>query len=113
MAIPKDKRRDFARQVRNIIREEMNRVEPHVRPDWLTTEQVANLLQICSTTLEKARSTGVGPFSGLVYHKIGRSVRYRRTDIEAFMLSKKIPVSKKIHNFSGEMLSSNVREREK
>ena len=83
------------------------------RPVWLTTEQVANLLQICPTTLEKARSTGAGPLSSLPFHKIGRSVRYKKTDIETFMASKKVPVSKKINNFSGEMLGSNVRTQEK
>ena len=108
-----NKERTFDFQIRKIFRDELKRAEVYTRPPSLTTEQVANLLQICPTTLEKARSTGAGPLSSLPFHKIGRSVRYKKTDIETFMASKKVPVSKKINNFSGEMLGSNVRTQEK
>ena len=33
------------------------------RAERLTTEQAANLLKICPTSLEKARSTGLGPLA--------------------------------------------------
>lgn len=51
------------------------------RAEWLTTHQAAHLLQICPTSLEKARSTGLGPLATIPHHKIGRSVRYRRADV--------------------------------
>lgn len=53
--------------------------------DWLTTNQVGRLLQISPSSLEKARSTEIGPFARLHYHKIGRSVRYSRQDVLAFL----------------------------
>jgi len=53
--------------------------------EWLTTNQVARLLQISPSSLEKARSTGSGPLAKLSYHKIGRSVRYLRADVQAFL----------------------------
>jgi hypothetical protein len=56
-----------------------------IQSDWLTTNQVGRLLQISPSSLEKARSTGAGPFARLPYHKIGRSVRYRRHDVQAFL----------------------------
>lgn len=62
--------------------------------DWLTTNQVGRILQISPSSLEKARSTGHGPFAYLPYHKIGRSVRYNRADVEAFLKTMKIAGSR-------------------
>jgi len=47
----------------------------------LTTKQAAEFLQIKETTLEQWRWNGRGPR----YCKIGRSVRYRKADLDAFL----------------------------
>lgn len=45
----------------------------------LVTKQVADLLGISASTLEKARSTGIGNYPP--YIKVGRCVRYRLADV--------------------------------
>ena len=50
----------------------------------LKTGQVAELLQVKETTLEQWRWKGQGP----VFIKVGRLVRYRRDDVEAFTASR-------------------------
>lgn len=47
----------------------------------LTTRQAAEALQVKDTTLEQWRWNGKGP----QFIKVGRSVRYRESDIEAFL----------------------------
>jgi len=56
---------------------------PH--SEWLTTGHVARYLHISPSTLEKARCTGKGEWAGVPYHKIGRSVRYKRSEVTAFI----------------------------
>ena len=53
-------------------------------PALLSTKQVAAILGISSHTLEVARSEG-GKFSEVSYIKMGRSVRYRPSDVEDFV----------------------------
>ncbi|AIQ91364.1 protein of unassigned function [Methylobacterium oryzae CBMB20] len=67
--------------IRSTVEEMLRALSDRDRAEWLTTHQAANLLQICPTSLEKARSTGVGPLATIPHHKIGRSVRYRRADV--------------------------------
>ncbi len=49
----------------------------------LVTKQVADRLGISASTLEKARSTGIGNYPP--YIKVGRNVRYRPADVEAWL----------------------------
>lgn len=49
----------------------------------LTTDEVATWLGIQKCTLEKARSTRLGDYPPFV--RIGRAVRYRRADVEAWL----------------------------
>lgn len=49
----------------------------------LTSDQVASWLGIRRCTLEKARSTRLGDFPP--YIRIGRAVRYRPADVEAWL----------------------------
>ena len=46
-----------------------------------TTEEAAKKMKLAKSTLEAWRSRGGGP----VYIKMGRAVRYRDEDIEAFL----------------------------
>ena len=62
--------------------------------EWLTTNQVARLLQISPSSLEKARCTETGPFASLAYHRLGRSVRYSRQDIQHFLAVSKCAASR-------------------
>ena len=47
---------------------------------YLKTGEAAELLGLSRRTLDRYRVTGAGP----AFHKFGNSVRYRRTDIEAW-----------------------------
>jgi len=47
----------------------------------LTTKEAADLLRIKETTLEQWRWSGRSP----VFVKLGRCVRYRKADLEAFI----------------------------
>lgn len=80
------------RLIRSAVREEIRGITPDSgRAEWLTTEQAANQLQICPTSLEKARSMGRGPLASIPHHKIGRSVRYARADIVAAVARLRVP----------------------
>lgn len=54
---------------------------------YLTTKEVADMLRIAPQTLEKARSTGLGP--QIPFVKVGRAVRYASDDVAAWVESKK------------------------
>lgn len=77
--------------VRSTIRDELCKIADSNRAEWLTTEQAAHLLQICPTSLEKARSLGRGPLASIPYAKIGRSVRYARIDVVATLARLQVP----------------------
>ncbi|MFC3053301.1 helix-turn-helix transcriptional regulator [Kordiimonas pumila] len=49
----------------------------------LTTAQAAQYLRLASSTLNKWRVYGTGP----KFIKLGRAVRYRHTDLDAFLAS--------------------------
>ncbi len=51
----------------------------------LTTPEAASILDISPRTLEKSRSHGDGP----PFYKIGRSVKYRKDEVEAWLASRK------------------------
>ena len=54
--------------------------KPSHEPKWITPE-AANYAGCSPRTLEKLRQTGGGP----VYLKIGRSVLYRKSDLDAWL----------------------------
>lgn len=58
--------------------------------DLLLTEQVAKKLKIKPATLEKARSTGLGDFPPFI--KFGRTVRYQRADVEAWIAAHRVDI---------------------
>ncbi len=49
--------------------------------DLLTTTEAATLLELHPVTLKQYRVDNTGP----AYQKIGRKVRYRRADLEAWI----------------------------
>lgn len=64
------------------------RLAPRAAVDPLLTErQAAELLGVGQTTLQVWRSTRR---YALAYIKVGRLVRYRRSDIEAFLQSRTV-----------------------
>ena len=50
----------------------------------LNTQQAAEYLGLSSSTLAKSRVTGA---YNIPYSKIGKAVRYRKTDLDAFISS--------------------------
>lgn len=55
-----------------------------IAPALLTVAETARYLGVASSTLNNQRSLGVG---GPPYVRVGRSIRYRRTDLEAYIAS--------------------------
>ncbi|WP_370662157.1 helix-turn-helix domain-containing protein [Massilia timonae] len=55
--------------------------------NYLTTKEVASMLRIAPQTLEKARSTGLGP--QIPFVRVGRAVRYASDDVAAWVESNK------------------------
>ncbi|WP_417455909.1 helix-turn-helix transcriptional regulator [Kordiimonas sp.] len=54
-----------------------------VGTDMLTTHEAARLLGLAPSTLNKWRLYGLGPR----FVKLGRAVRYRRPDVDAYLAS--------------------------
>lgn len=50
----------------------------------MSAAEAANAIGLAPSTLAKLRLSGLGP----VYLKLGRRVRYRATDIEAYLQSR-------------------------
>jgi len=55
---------------------------------WLTTKEVAILLQVSTRTIQTYRDQGTIPFS-----QFGREVRYRSEDIQAFLMDHYVKVN--------------------
>lgn len=53
----------------------------HVDPDLLTTEEVARLCRVPESTVRQWRYRGTGPKNA----RIGRGIKYRRSDVVAWM----------------------------
>jgi len=60
--------------------------------DYLTPQEVAAYTKIAVSSLAKARVYG----GGIPFVKIGRSVRYRRADVDAFMAERVITSTSEI-----------------
>ena len=52
----------------------------------LTTIAAADILGLSASTLEKMRVYGTGPF----FLKLGRSVRYRAEDLDAWQVQRRV-----------------------
>ena len=57
--------------------------------EWLTPREVSSEYLFSTSTLAKWRMRDLN----LVYHKIGKFIRYKRSDIEAFLESNKVEVA--------------------
>jgi excisionase family DNA binding protein len=55
-------------------------------PDWLTDDTTAEYLGVSKAALAKWRITGEGP----KYARIGRGIRYRKDDLDDWMLSRRV-----------------------
>ena len=55
-------------------------------PNMMTTAEAAAFLGIAKSTLEKARVFG----TGVCFVKLGRTVRYRRSDLEDYLAQRTV-----------------------
>lgn len=53
--------------------------------EWLCTKEVARLTKLSTSYFEQARIKGRG--NGLIWHKIGGRVRYRKSEVECWLES--------------------------
>jgi hypothetical protein len=63
--------------------DELQRRGLPVHPEWLSPEQVSVYCGFAVITLEHMRRRG----EGCKYHKVGHLIRYRRTDLDAWLAS--------------------------
>jgi len=68
------------------MKQEQDQANPQA-DEMLTTAIVANMLDCSPGTLEVWRATKRYP---LAFVKVGRSVRYRRSDVEKFIASRTV-----------------------
>lgn len=54
-----------------------------IQPEWMNTDQAAEYLSFHPQSLKNMRTKGTGPR----YHKLGSGVRYRRSDLDNWVLS--------------------------
>ena len=57
-----------------------------MNPDIFNTPEAATFLRLSKPTLERLRLTGDGP----PYCKLGKAVRYRKSDLDAWLASRLI-----------------------
>lgn len=57
-----------------------------VADDFLTTDEVGAILRVTAIYLRQMRLTGRGPS----YVKVGKLVRYRRGDVDAWIASRRV-----------------------
>lgn len=55
--------------------------------EWLTTDELATELKVPADTVRDWRKHGTGPTG----HRIGRHVRYHRTDIDTWTATRRDP----------------------
>lgn len=53
--------------------------------EWLTLEEARDIIGVCPKTFQKYRDNGVIPFS-----QYGRKIYFKKSDIQAFLESKRI-----------------------
>ena len=71
--------------IREIVEETINEmltdtIRESIKPEWLTTEEVMDLLSCSRPSIQKLKNSGVLP-----YHMKGKTVLYYIEDIEAFL----------------------------
>jgi len=57
-----------------------------MKPNIMTTREAANYLGLAISTLNKWRCFGDGP----KFLKLGRAIRYRQEDLDAFLMSRQL-----------------------
>lgn len=60
--------------------------KPTSWPEYMSTKVAAAYLDLSVVQLEKWRMAGDGP----AYSKLAKAVRYRRTDLDAYMASRRV-----------------------
>lgn len=71
--------------IREIVEETINemltdKIRESIKPEWLTTEEVMDLLSCSRPSIQKLKNSGLLP-----YHMKGKTVLYQIEDIEAFL----------------------------
>ncbi len=59
----------------------------NINPEYLTPKETAEILRVSVGTLEVWRRTGA---QDLPFYRVGRNIYYERSDVFAFMRTKKI-----------------------
>lgn len=60
--------------------------ETKSEPEFITEKKLAERLGLAEITLRVMRAKGTGP----AYVRIGRSIRYARTDVDAFIAAARV-----------------------
>ena len=83
--------------IRRVVREAVaEAAEAATAPAYLDTQAAARYLGLSTASLEGWRSERRGP----PFTKVGRAVRYRRTDLEEFMAGRLSPEARRVEPVS-------------
>ena len=64
-----------------------NPTVPEVSSDWLPPLEAAKHIKCCKNLLDRDRSSRK---LGIPYYKLGRHVRYRRSDLDAWLEGRRV-----------------------
>lgn len=70
----------LAKAVKEAVKEQVPKMKDHFQKDWLTTEEVMEMMSVSRRTVQNYRDEGKIPFS-----QEGRKILYPREGIEAFL----------------------------
>ena len=79
----KEEQRAIRNQLNNLVRLIENKQMD--TQEWLTLEEARDIIGVCSKTFQKYRDTGIIPFS-----QYGRKIYFKKSDIQAFLESRRI-----------------------
>ncbi len=87
--------RALDRMIRTAVREELSvagrfQQSPHGNVEWLKNETVAKRLGVSAVTLAAWRASAKGP----PFTKIGRLVRYRAADVDAWVEARVVGITR-------------------
>lgn len=70
----------LANAVKEAVKEQVPKMKDHFQKDWLTTEEVMEMMSVSRRTVQNYRDEGKIPF-----FQEGRKILYPRKGIEAFL----------------------------
>jgi len=78
---------ELTKAIKEAVKEELPKYQNTFRKDWLSTEEVMDMLQVSRRTVQNYRDEGKIPFA-----RLGRKILYPREGIEDFVRKNMVKV---------------------